>query len=171
MVQECAWSKDPQAEAPGGTKVAKVVRDDEVGLARYSDLNDHLVVRIPEERPPEEEDLLARGNLADSIDKSLDMLGSLPATKVTKLRRLILGDERNRDRDLEKVTLDGINDLVRSTQPRSPGGDEYRGVEHDPHVSTVSQTIPSKKQPQPPRNRASAPDRRTGSAICEVGLT
>jgi hypothetical protein len=58
VVQESAWSKDPQAETLGGTKVAKVVRYDEVGLARHSDLNDHL-----------------------------------PATKVTKQRRLVLGDE------------------------------------------------------------------------------
>lgn len=138
MVQERAWSKDPQAEALGGTKVAKVVRDDEVGLARHSDLDDHLVVRVLEEWPPKEEDLLVHGNLADSIDKSLDMLRSLPATKVTKERRLVLGDERDRDRDLKKIALDSINDLVRGTQPRPPSSDEYRGVEHDPHASTVS---------------------------------
>jgi hypothetical protein len=60
VVQECAWSKDPQAEALGRTKVAKVVRDDEVGLARHGDLNDHLVVRILEEWPPEEEDCVFR---------------------------------------------------------------------------------------------------------------
>jgi hypothetical protein len=145
VVQECAWSKDPQAEALGGAKVAKVVRDDDVGLARHGDLNDHLVVGILEQRPPKEENLLVHGNLADSVDQSFDMPGSLPAAEVTKQRRLVLGDERNRDRDLEKVAVDGINDLVRSTQSRSPGSDEYRGVEHDPHASTVSRTIPSSK--------------------------
>jgi hypothetical protein len=80
VVQEGAWSQDPQAEAPGGTKVAKVVRDDEVGLARHGHLDNHLIVLVLEERPPKEEDLLAHRNLADSINKSLDMMGSLPAT-------------------------------------------------------------------------------------------
>jgi hypothetical protein len=166
VVQECAWSKNPQAEALGGSKVAKVVGDDGIGLARHSDLNDHLVVRILQERPPKEEDLLAYGNLADSIDESLDMLRSLPAAKVTKQRRLVLGDERNRDRNLEKVALDGINDLVRSTQPRSPGGYKHRGIKHDPHASTVSRTIPSAKQLERRRNRRNAPDSR-GSIRCE----
>jgi len=86
LVQEGAWSKDLQAEAFGGTKVAKVMRDDEVGLARHGNLDDHVVVRILEKRSPKEEDLLPHGNLADAIDKSLDVLRALPASKVTKQR-------------------------------------------------------------------------------------
>jgi len=156
VIQEGAWSKDPHAEALGGTKVAKVVRDDEVGLARHCDLDDHLVVRVRQERPPKEEYLLANGNLADSIDESLDMLRSLPATEVTKQRRLVLGDERNRDRDFEEVALNGVNDLVRSTQPRPPGSDEYRGVEHDAHAAMVSRMIPSTRGPNQLWNGASA---------------
>jgi hypothetical protein len=86
VVQEGAWSKDLQAEPFGGTKVAKVMRDDEVGLARDGDLDDHVVVRILQKRPPKEEDLLAHGNLADPIDESLDMLRALPASKVAEQR-------------------------------------------------------------------------------------
>jgi hypothetical protein len=44
------------------------------------------------------------------------MLRALPATKLTKQRRLVLGDEGNRDCDLEKVVLDGIDDLE-TTRP------------------------------------------------------
>ena len=164
MVQEGPWSKDPHAEALGGTKVAKVVRNDEVGLARHGDLDDHLVVRVRQERSPKKENLLVNGNLADSIDESLDMLRSLPATKVTKQRPLVLDDERNRDRDFEEVALNGVNDLVRSTQPRPPGSDEYRGVEHDAHAAMVSPMIPSTRDPNQLRNGARGKEGGRGSA-------
>jgi hypothetical protein len=138
VVQEVTRCKHPQAETLGGTKVAKVVRDEELRPARYRDLDDHVVIWILQERAPKEEDFLPNGNPANPIDEVLDVLSTLATSKVTKQRRLILGDERDRDGDLEKIALDGVNDLERRSQPGAPCRDEHRGIENDPHRRMVS---------------------------------
>lgn len=113
-----------------------------VRLARESHFDDHVIVRVRQQRPPEEENLLSHRDGANLVDQSVNMASSLTPRQMSKQDSFVLGHERHRDSDLESAAADRIDDLERCTEPRSPCDHEHRCVENDTHSATVSQAIP-----------------------------
>ena len=103
MLEEGTWRKHPQSETLRGGEVTNIVRHDDLCLAGYGYLDDHVVVWVGQQGPPKEEDLLPHSNSAHLIDQILDVARPLPKRQVTKQGRLVLGDERNRNRHLEQL--------------------------------------------------------------------
>jgi hypothetical protein len=72
VAQEFRWRNGANAEPVDAGEVGQIVRDDRIGAAGDSQFSDHVVVGIPEQRPPEEEDLLLPGDEAKVVHDGRD---------------------------------------------------------------------------------------------------
>ena len=69
MKQKGTGRNNSNAKAGSGREISQVVRDNRVGLTRDCKLDHHVVVRIPEQRTPQEENFLLVRNEAQVINE------------------------------------------------------------------------------------------------------
>ena len=71
------------------------MRDDRARLAGNSDLRNHVVIGIAQQRSPEKEDLLLCANEAQVVKERGNVLAPSRGLGITQKDRLILNDQRN----------------------------------------------------------------------------
>ena len=101
------WCYSAQPEAVGSAKVTHVMCNDEIAGRLDSKLEDVIVLRVAEKRPPQEEDLSMSRDPAYIVQNVINI--SMAQTDLARHalgRVFVLGDQGNGNVDLESSSPD-----------------------------------------------------------------
>jgi hypothetical protein len=114
--QKGTWRKNSDTEVGSSSKILQVVGDDRVGMTRDRKLGHHIVVRIPKQWTPQEEDVLLVRNETQVVNEGGNVRRASCRGKVAQQRGLILDYQGNRHGDLEPSTAKKADELERRAQ-------------------------------------------------------
>lgn len=119
------------------------MRHDRRALASDGEFEDELVCRVVQRRAPQEVNVLVTPRVTEVVDeprrlryRETQFLG------MANQRRLVFERKRYRDRNLEPLLAEKLQNPKRRAASRPKRCDQNAAVENDEHSSIVSHTIP-----------------------------
>ena len=142
LQKELIWGDGLNAVWLGGVEIGEIEGDD-IGRTRSQGrLENHVILRIGEKRPPKEVNSLVDAKLANAVENRADLGGGKanPDGR-SKQNIFVFRDERHGKDGLEMPCIHAKKEFMTGASGRFEGGHDHIGVEDCPnHVGIVNAT-------------------------------